>query len=578
MPSATTETDVEIAVHVPPRRTVDAAMFAIVAVGVALRATQYAASTSLWLDEIALVKGIVTSDVVSLLTRPLPFDQVAPKGFLVAQKLVVGVFGPSDYALRAIPFASSMIALLFFSLLARRVLAPVGALAATAIFATAAPFVAFAGVVKQYSTDVCVAVVLTWLAYDLLAHPVTERRAWRTAAAGAVLLWFSQPAVLLIAALACPLILWMSAHSAEARRRHVVVVVGVWAASAMAVTASALATMGPGTMEYMRTFWAAGFPPASLRSVIESRWPWPNVEALFGSGPASQASLTWPFSPMYPVLAGIGLGQLWKRDHRVGVLLLAPVILTLAAAVVGQYPFRDRLILFLVPLAIIAIAVALTNVHRAVASFSTPAAALAVTALVLPTVVPVAKLPPPYRVEDVKNVLEQVQTQRQSGDDIYVYYGAAPVMSVYDSVLGLSRRAYLVGGCHRGDTRGYLHELDTFRGNPRVWVILTHSLLVYREREDILSYLDTIGTRLDYVRVDSRAIGRALSPAEAVLYDLSRAPRLASMSAESFVPTGRVGLDSRLPCTNGPQAMIPSDFECTQPPNMRCTRRPLEGS
>lgn len=550
-------------------------MLAIVAIGVMLRVVQYAANTSLWLDEIALVKGILTSDLIGLLTRPLPFDQVAPKGFLLAQKLVVLTLGPSDYALRVVPFVSSVVALLAFALFAKSVLSPVGALVATVLFATAAPFVAFAGIVKQYSTDVCVAVLLSSLTLDLISRPVSERRAWRAGVVGAVLLWFSQPAVLMVAALACPVLLWMSTNPVDARRRRVSVVVGAWVASALAVTASALGTIGAGTVDYMRVFWADGFPPASLTRVIESWWPWPNIETLFGSGPNAQASLTYPFSPLYPALAAIGLCVLLTRQRRLGVVVLAPFVLTLAAAVLRQYPFRDRLILFLVPATMIAIGAASTSVHYVVARSSKPAAALAVMALAFPTVVPVARLLPPYRVEDVKRVLKHIKTQWRPGDNVYVYYGAAPVMSAYDSAFGLSRGAYSVGGCHRGDSHRYLHELDTFRGNPRVWVILTHSLPVYREREDILAYLDAIGTRLDYVRVESRAIGRIPLPAEGLLYDLSHASRLASADAESFTLSGPVGEDPRLACGNGPQAMIPSDFECTDSPNTRCTRRPL---
>src|SRR5262245_54879206 len=189
------------------RRTLGGAIVAIVVVGVILRVIQYAANTSLWLDEIALVKGILGADLFDLVARPLPFDQVAPKGFLVAQKLVVEALGPSDYALRLIPFLASVVGLVGFAQFAKSALTPVGAVAATAMLPSAAPLVAFAGIVKQYSTDVCVAVFLVLLTFELVTRPVTNRVAWRAAIAGAALVWFSQPAVLLVTALACLLML-----------------------------------------------------------------------------------------------------------------------------------------------------------------------------------------------------------------------------------------------------------------------------------------------------------------------------------------------------------------------------------
>ena len=556
-------------------RVVNLAIVAVVALGAVLRIIQYAANPSLWLDEIALVKGLLALDFVGVFTRQLPFDQVAPKGFLFAQKLAILAFGPSDYVLRLVPFMCSLVALVTFSRLAQRALSPVGALVATLLFATAAPFIAFAGIVKQYSVDVCVAVVLSWLALDLVTRPVTERTAWRAGIAGAILQWFSQPAVLMVAALACPVALWVSTDPPDARRRRVAIVLALWGASALAVTASTLATMSPETRDYMRAYWADGLMPASLARAVELRWPWPNIRLLFGFG--AQAALAYPLAPLYPVLALIGLGILCVQQRRVALIVLAPLVVTLGAAVARQYPFSDRLILFLVPSLIIAIAAVSAAVYGFVESFSKPAALLAVAGLTAPAMVPVARILPPYRVEDMKSVLGHIQARRQPHDDVYVYYGAAPVMSLYDSAFGYSRGAYAVGGCHRGDSRGYLEELDTFRGSPRVWVVLTHSLFVYREREDIVAYLDTIGTRMDYVRTASRAVGRNPLPAEGFLYDLSAAPRLASAEAGSFKLTGSRVVRQGDDCGYGVQGMIRPDFECG-PSHAHCTRRPLAGS
>ena len=67
-----------------------------------------------------------------------------------------------------------------------------------------------------------------------------------------------------------------------------------------------------------------------------------------------------------------------------------------------------------------------------------------------------------------------IESKRQPGDVTYVYYGAAPVMSVYAQSFGYQPGDDFVGGCHRGESRRYLEELDTFRGSERVWIVLTH--------------------------------------------------------------------------------------------------------
>ena len=536
--------------------------------GIGLRVAQYIADTSLWVDEIGLVRGILDSNLVALLTQPLPFDQVAPKGFLLIQKLSVLAFGSSDYVLRFLPFLCSIVGLGAFWRLSTLMLPGIGALVAMLLFATAAPLVAFSGQVKRYSTDVCVALLLTLLAHHLISQQATPRLTWLAAAGGAALLWLSQPAVLVAAGLAVPIAFWTRADSRRARLRSIATVLGAWGLSAAMVTGVGLASMSPSTRDYMRVFWADGFPPDSLTEVV--RWAWNNIRLLFGSAPAG---LAYPWPALYAMLAAAGLAVLWVQQRRVAVLLLGPMLAALGAAVARQYPFSDRLILFLTPSMILAIGALIAAGHRVAGRHSRPVAALIALGLTAPALYPVVNTPPPYRIEHAKPVLAHLQENREATDAIYVYYGAAPVVSMYDVSFGLSRAQYAVGGCHRGDSHRYLEELDNFRGNARVWLVLTHSW-IYREREDILAYLDAIGTQKERLIVASRVIGRPQTPAEAYLYDLSAASKLASAEASTFGLTGPESVNSQGDCVSGPQVMIPSDFECTGPPNPRCTRRP----
>jgi hypothetical protein len=557
-------------------RLTNGVVFAIVIVGIALRTLQYAVGASLWNDELALVKGILDFDVTRLVTEQLPFDQVAPKGFLVLQKLVVATFGSSEYALRAVPFAGSLVALVVFARLVLRTLPPVAAIVATLLLATAAPLVGFAAIVKQYSTDVCIAVVLMWWTLDLITTPVTERKAWTIAIAGAILLWFSQPAVIVAAGLSCLVWLWMTTDPPGARQRRVVIIVAAWALSALAVTVVAMATMSADTRTYMRAFWDNGLAPWSLARLVEEKWPWPRIRNLFGGGPGSMVGMAYPFSPFYPALTVIGVAILWVRQQRVAAIVLAPIVVTLAAAVARQYPFADRLVLFLAPSAVIAIAAAAAELYDLIVPWSKVGAAIAVTALALPAVTPIASVRPPYRFGEIEIVLKHLQAGRQPGDAVYVFHGAAPAVNWYGSEHGLSRRDYVIGGCHRGDSRHYLEEIDTFRGSPRLWIVFMHWVVQMRERDDIFAYLDTIGTRIDHVSIPSHFATARPSPAEVFLYDLSAPARLASADAQSFKLVGGGRQYVTNSCNHGPVSMVRSDFECANTPNSRCTRRPSD--
>jgi hypothetical protein len=185
-----------------------------------------------------------------------------------------------------------------------------------------------------------------------------------------------------------------------------------------------------------------------------------------------------------------------------------------------------------------------------------PALATALVALALS---PVVLSPPPYGREDVVPVLEMLRRERKPGDGVYVYYGAAPSIDYYGARHGLPPDAYRVGGCHRGESGRYLAELDSFRGNPRVWLLITHASRHY-ERSDILGYLDAIGTRKARFSSWPRTPSGEHQPADAFLYDLSDATRLAATSASAFPLRGPSSDDRHVPCGEGPLAIVPSEF------------------
>src|SRR5688500_3453162 len=101
------------------RSTLKAAVFAILLVGAVLRAIQYGATTSLSLDEIALVVNIVERNWNELLFQPLSHYQVAPVGFLFLEKARSSVAGNAEPALRFHPFMMSLASLVLFCDLSR---------------------------------------------------------------------------------------------------------------------------------------------------------------------------------------------------------------------------------------------------------------------------------------------------------------------------------------------------------------------------------------------------------------------------------------------------------------------------
>ncbi len=489
----------------------------ILAVGAALRLWQYLARTSLWIDEIAVAENVIRTPLAALLGRPLALDQVAPPGFLALVKGCVAIFGPDELALRLVPLAGGLAALALFPLVARRVLPGWTAVLATALFALSPPAIAYSAEVKQYSTDVAVTLALTLVAFHLADRTRSPLRLAGAAAVGAIAVWFSQPAVLTLAGLGAGLTGIALRRGGWPALRPLAPVLAVWAAGAAAATAVGYGTLTPETREYMQRFWDPSLPR-------------PTVILL--------------------VVAGSAL--LWIKRPAPAPLLLGPVAVAFAAAAAHRYPFSGRAIFFLTPVALLAAADLVDSIVAGLARLGLPrpvgaslfaAALAAVTALHLPV----------YAHEQTRDVLAQLAARRQPGDALYVFYGAERALRFYGPRVGIAVSEATIGGCHRGEPRDYLRELDRFRGRPRVWVVFAHASTSLAEKPAIRGYLGTIGRRSEGIE----AFG-----ASADLYDLSDPGLLASATADTYpIAQGNPDLAARIGCGHGPLAATPAQWQ-----------------
>ncbi len=507
------------------------ATWAAAAIGLGLRVWQYAAGTSLWLDELAVAQNVLARPLGRLLSSPLAWDQVAPKGFLLPEKLAVMLLGANEYGLRIFPLLCSIAALLLFVRIAERVLGPAAPIA-VALFATAGPLIDYAARVKQYSSDVAAAVLLLWVAIELQQRQGSARELHRAGLIGAAAAWFSQPAVLVLGSLGAALL--VIARGAKSRLGLWPLLLW-WGVSAAAATAASFAGVTERTRHALMTtydLWRLGVPPDSLAQALRSLWPLHRLTALLA--PGSQSSLGYPLAQLYLLLALLGAGLLFRRRWPMALLVFSPLLAAVAAAVAQLYPFSDRLILFLLPGFFLAVAAAIDWLRIQVARRAPHAGLAAALLLMTPAVLPVLRQPPPYRIDDIEAALSHLQHQRLRGDSIYVYYDAVPAMSFYAPRFGIGDRDYIAGACHGADTRAYLREIDRLRGRQRVWLLLFIAHTGPRLREDILRYMDTIGRRLDSFVAPSRTVSGLPSPAELYLYELGDRQRLGASSASSF--------------------------------------------
>ena len=98
-------------VSVRPSEVGEAALKAIIGIGILLRLYHFAARRSLWIDEARLALDILSRGYIDLL-RQLDWDQSAAPAFLWLTRFVTQLVGSGELALRTVAFVAGVGALL----------------------------------------------------------------------------------------------------------------------------------------------------------------------------------------------------------------------------------------------------------------------------------------------------------------------------------------------------------------------------------------------------------------------------------------------------------------------------------
>jgi Dolichyl-phosphate-mannose-protein mannosyltransferase len=517
-----------------PRRW-DLWLIGIVAVGVALRALQLFGGASLSSDEAMLALNVLHRSYGGLTDR-LDFNQAAPLGLLALEKLAAEVGGGRDLALRLVPFAAGVSALVLFPLLARRVLASRWAvLVATALFAVSDPLVYWTGTDKQYAVDVCVAVVLPLLALRCLDGGRGRRVALGLACVVAPLV--SHPSAFVIAAALCALFLGSPLRAA----RGELVAIAVAAAASFGVAYEIEKSGLHGIQSSLR-----GTPGAfveathiGLASTILGVFRYlAGIPVLLPHGSRDLGEL---ISALALVLVAAGIVGVTRRAPVAAGTVVGPLFFLAAASSLGLYPLLSRTVLFLLPGLALMLGggiVALARVDRRAVSVLALLAGAAVASVWSSDTV--KHLGSTRTRQQIEPVLTYLARHEQRSDGLYVYFKAQYGFRFYldcacsSGSVRTARRAGLwplragAGGSAQwapalattdpgrllvghdlGDAAGsYAADVSRLRARRRVWVVLSD--IPNGSREEILAALDRVAKRrVAYQSGDDESAARA---------------------------------------------------------------------
>lgn len=513
---------------------------ALLFLGAGLRIGQYALGEVLWYDELALVRNFVEKPLRVLLAAPLDYAQVAPPGFTLIEKAVIVALGNNAYALRLFPLLCSLVSLPLFVEVARRIFPPGAALLAVALFALSPTMIGFGSQAKQYSTDVATVLLMTALTLQWWERRHRNDAFLAAALLGAVgfaAVWFSHAAVLVLAGLGAALLIECALRREPSSLRSLAPTAILWCAGVLGAITVALQNINPSTHAYMQAYWAGGFMPFPPRSGDQVIWLWRAFRSLF------QRQILYPLPAVGVLLTALGAFALMKRRPWSALVILAPLGVALMASAMHRYPIGERVSLFLLPGILLLLAEGVDRVRYALALGWRPLGSAIVALAAITSVHTLYAYFPSYPDKDIRDVFAYVQARRQPEDAVYAFYNAGHAIAYYGPQYDLLPQDVVIGVCPGSNTRRLLNELDSFRGKPRLWVIISHAVGPFREREAMLGYLTAMGTQRDSI-----VISRSRLSSSAYLYDLSDATRLRAVSADTHILPARENGIREFPC------------------------------
>lgn len=492
-----------------------AAVVLLFLAGSLLRLRQYLAGRSLWADEAMLALNIVNRNFGELL-RPLDYDQGAPIGFLIVEKFFNSILGKNELALRLFPLLMGLASLWLFYLLLKRILASrAGLLTGLALFVFNPRLIYYSSEVKQYILDVAVTIALLLIAAPAFdASPRKKDFAW-LALGGMIALWFSHPALFVLAGVGLALVV-IHLRRRDTENLPSIIGMGVlWVLNVGFLYLLILDDLSRNT--YMREYWQGAFLPLP---------PWSDPDWFMRS---IHENIGIQFGIPYAVLFVFGLMLagwvvLIRQSRSYGIAIACIFLVTMTASALQLYPVFERMILFLVPVGIILLGKAVEGLYLGLQKYRFPgvsAVVLLAGFLVFGSLVTsIQSYITPKYFEHIRPTMEHLRDSWKEGDALFVSYGALPAFRYYAPFYGLEGIAYEYG--QRQDYRdpqNILRRLDPLRGQPRVWILLTHVYEKgnFNERDFILNGLDQAWEKRREFRMPGTSVFL-------YLYDMRNAP------------------------------------------------------
>jgi len=483
----------------------------IISIGIVLRLRQYVFNRSLWHDEARNALNIVNQSLLELIEKG---TYTAPVGFLIVEKMFIQIFNNSDYIFRLFPLLCSIISLFLFYRLAEYFLKTNSALLALALFAISNNLIYFSSEVKQFSSDVAVTLLLYITFFHIESKKLNPLSIALFGIVGGIAIWFSHPAVFILAGFGISLSLIHLYRQDFVRIGRLAIVYLIWVIS---FSAWYLFIYIERFAQKSAVIWWTSalmpFPPSNFSDLM---WFYNTFWGIFKN--PDGFLLTIP-----PVLCFItGSISMFLKKRNVLFILISPIFVTLLASGLQKYPFPGnfllygvggsvhsaRTMLFIVPVLLLIIAEGAKQIYR---NSKLMRSVLIGLILIQPLYTATYHFAKPRTYEEIKPLIIHFKKHQKPEDLLYVYWGSADSFQYYAKKYGVKKDNYILGA-----GGPYLEELNKLHGNKRVWILFSH-IHPSNQKNLILNLLDILGTKIDSFKAPG---------AEIFLYNLTGKKKL----------------------------------------------------
>lgn len=330
----------------PPQRIFKLLLFGtlifVIITGIILRLKIYLCNQSFWMDEALLGANIERKYYTFF--KPLINGQVAPPFFMVLSKFFLFISGQADnlqnkdFVLRFLPFLCSAFSVPVFALAAQKMFNnKYLTLFSTTVFSLNKTAISYAQEFKQYSSELLFSVLLILFFCCLDLKNISNKKLIFYSLFFALSPWFANSSLIILCTGFFILILQMIIDKYFDKIKTLILFVPMTAS--LILFFIYYAAVKKAMFEYMHNYWTVSLP---------SFFDFSNFCELFTV--KNQYLIDFPYSHfLLPFLLLSILILFCTKNYKRIILIVFPVCLSILLSFLHQYPYEQRIILFLLP-------------------------------------------------------------------------------------------------------------------------------------------------------------------------------------------------------------------------------------